>query len=141
MNVREYLGQIKKCEICINQKIKEREKARKQITFIQGIRYDRDKVQTSPKDSMSDLVVKLISIDEDVLSTIEYYTDLMNKIIRQIQALENAAEISILFDVYVESKDLMQIADEMHLSYSRVAHIHTDGLQHFEEKFLKVSNK
>lgn len=66
---------------------------------------------------------------------IESYTQEQNKIISQIQSLEDSRYIEILYKRYVEFKSFELIAVELNYEYSWVTRIHNQALEEFEQMF------
>ena len=80
-------------------------------------------------------------MEEDVNKMIKKYLALRDRIIGEIQGLDSAIHITILFKKYVERKDLGSIAAEMGYSYNYVRHLHREALQLFQKRYLKDSTK
>ena len=139
MTAKEYLNQIRICHHAIERKRKQRDRARQQMVYLSGISYDRDKIQTSPKDSLSEMVTNMVQLDQEVESAIFRYTFIMDRCISMIHGLDNEVYKDVLFSRYVEEKDFETIACEMHLSYYRICHIHGEALQEFAKKYPNIA--
>lgn len=134
---KEYLQQIRRLDELIEQRIKERD-ALRNFDGVTAIQYDGDPVQTSHSGSapFEKSVEKLISLEEELDVLIDEYVTLKNKIIGEIQGLNNTVYIALLHKRYVEYKSLEVIAVEMHYSYERVRHLHGYALHAFELEYL-----
>lgn len=138
MTAKEYLSQIKMCRDAIERKRKQCERMRKHMTYLRGISYDRDKIQTSPKDSLSETVVAIVQLEQDVEAAIFRYEFLVDRCINMIEGMSKRDHMRVLYARYVDEKDFETIACEMHLSYYRVCHIHGEALQEFSKKFPEI---
>lgn len=139
MNVKNYLSQIKKLNIIIRQKQEECERLKASATG-SAIGYD-EKVQSSVKpDRMSGVVAKYVDMERELHENIFELKRVRDKIINEIQNMENEKHVELLYKRYVEDKPLGQISREMHYSYNFVRHMHGEALLLFDEKY-KVSTK
>lgn len=105
------------------------------MTYLKGISYERDKVQTSPKDSMPDMVIKKIEKETSLVAAIRKYNGIICETVDKINSLENADYISILYLRYIEGRSMEEISVDISLSYYRTCHLHGDALQAFENKY------
>lgn len=138
MTAKEYLGQIRLCQRKIKQKEKQREMLRDDVVLLEGIRYDRDKVQTSPKDNIAEMVAQLVDRENEIIQDVVSCNALINQAIDLIQGIDNIDYVDCLFRRYVEGYNFETIAVDMHLSYYRVCHLHGEALRYFEEKYPDV---
>lgn len=132
MTPKEYLLQIKKLNVLIDQRINERDELRR-FNGMCSVDYAKDKVQTFQKGEASfvNAVEKAIELEAEIDGLIDDYIDLKNKIIGEIQSLNNPTYIQILYKKYVEFKRLEVIAVEMAYSYQYVRAMHGFALQAF----------
>lgn len=142
MKPKEYLQQVQKLDVMINQKIAEKFELRK-FDGVSAIDYSGDKVQSSPKGDapFTKSVERIIDLEKEIDNMIDQYVDLKHQIINEIQSLSNTTYIDILFKKYVEYKRLEVIAVEMSYSYQYVRVMHGYALQEFEKTVLKVSTQ
>lgn len=139
---KEYLSQIGILDIKINQKMKELDELRLLVTSTGSFDYSKEYVKTSGTgDNVEKKVINYVALEENINKMIKKYIELKHKIINEIQGLDEATHIDILFKKYVENKRLELIAVEMKYSYSRVKHLHGEALQAFGHKYLKVNTK
>ena len=84
MKSKEYLQQLKLLDMKIDQKLKQKEDLR-QITQATGaLDYSKDRVQTSSSgDTLSNAVIKYLSLEEEIDRQIDQFVDLKNQIINQ----------------------------------------------------------
>lgn len=143
MTAKEYLRQVRKADVNIDQRIREKEDLREMATSIGSFNYSKERVQTSPPSSAQyeQLINKMLDLDAEINSLIDSYVDLKHKIIGQIQGLCDVNYIEILNKRYIENKRLEVIAVEMNYDYNYIRHIHGRALQEFEKRYLENSTQ
>ena len=130
-NPKEYLRQLHRLEVCIEQRQEELNRLR-ELIGCNAIDYG-ERVQTSPSaDSIPNEVIRRAELEADISRKIERFLQLKHKIINEIQSLDNAVYVSILYKRYVEYKSLDEIAVEMNYSYRQVLRLHGMALQEFK---------
>ena len=72
-----------------------------------------------------------------LVETIDKYVDLKNRIVEQIESMEDENTYNILFSRYIEKKSFELIAIEMDYSWRQIIRLHGKALRQFEEKFGK----
>lgn len=136
MKAKEYLQQLKLLDVKIDQKLKQVGDLRQMAQATGALDYSKDRVQTSTSgDSMSNAVIRYLSLEEEVDQQIDQFVDLKNQIINQIQALKDVNYVQVLFKRYVEYKGLEVIAVEMGYTYPYVRELHGHALQDFERTY------
>lgn len=139
MKAREYLEQLQKMDIAINQNIAwlyELKNIRKEL---KGVNYTSQKVKTS-KSNRADFEKTLLIImdmEQNINDSIDKFVDQKNEIIKQIQSLDNHKYVQVLYKKYVEYKRLEEIAIEMYYSYQYIKEIHKKALQEFKKNIPK----
>lgn len=135
MTAKEYLSQIK----IKNREIKQQEEYIERLICslgIAGIRYDKDRVQSSPgSDTFANVFAQ---IDEEQQRLKDMKTKFVNtrvKIINQIHQLAEEKHQNVLYLVYVDDKTLKKASQEMSFSYEYVKELHGAALQAFDQKF------
>lgn len=139
MTAQEYLTQLQNINAAINQDIHRLEEMRSRATFGSAIQYDRDRVQTSPHDTMSDAVISIVDMDARINQKIDRYAEAKEQIIDQIRGLHDALYTQILYDVYVMGLTLRQTALEIDRSYNNILHHHKKALDAFEKEYAPFS--
>lgn len=136
MRPKEYLTQIKRLDVLIEQKIKERDDLKKYD--ISAVAYDTERVSVSPTGEAPQVrtVEKIIEYEEELSRLIEEFYNKKKCTIAQIQSLSRLEYVRLLYKRYVEYKRLEQIAVEMHYSYNRIKHLHGEALSAFGREFL-----
>ena len=139
MNARQYLEQLEAFDSRIVNCAEHIEDLKIMAAGGGSIRYDKDRVQTSLTGSKLEKdVVDYVALEQKHKNLIEKYVKAKEKIIEQINGLDNAAHISILFNVYVQQKSLMQTSRDIKRSYAFVKEKHIEGLKAFEEKYAPL---
>ena len=93
-----------------------------------------ERVQTSPSaDEIPNEVIRRAELEADISRKIERFLQLKHKIINEIQSLDNAVYVSILYKRYVEYKSLEEIAVEMNYSYRQIKRLHGLALLDFKK--------
>lgn len=133
MTPKKYLEQIQELEwsIYVNQEAIQRVKDRMDI---KGLSYDKDRVQTSPQDTMPDLIANLIRLEEVTDNKRIYLEEMMTVITNQIELMENVLDKKILYMRYVKGLSLYAVSKKLHYSYDYIRHRHGMALQRFEKK-------
>lgn len=143
MTASEYLGQVEVLNVRIDQKRKELERIQNEAYGVKGMRYDTDRVQTSPVDHMPDMVIRCIELEEEIRKDIERNIELRHQIIYQIQGMPDLKHVQLLYKKYVEFKTNPEIAGEMNMAEDTVRKIHTNALKEFtriygERSFVRI---
>ena len=138
MRAKDYLGQIKKLDMRIGQRITELQQMRDRLSVMTGIDYSRDKIQATPS-SGNKQIEELVDFENGILQMINEETKLKHRIIAEIQILDNALYADILFRRYVECLSFERIACDMGYAYNYVCTVHGNALKAFEDKVLNFS--
>lgn len=134
-NPKEYLRQLRRLEVCIEQRQEELNRLR-ELIGCNAIDYG-ERVQTSPSaDSIPNEVIRRAELEADISRKIERFLQLKHKIINEIQSLDNAVYVKILYMRYVEYKSLDEIAEKMNYSYRQVLRLHGTALKEFRKNLV-----
>ena len=144
MTAKEYLRQIKRLEIQIEQRRIERDALFASAMGISSPKLTPDKVQTSVAgDQMGDKLAEAADIKEEVDALISKLIEDRHRIIGEIHSLKDARYIQVLYLHYVEGKKLEDVAEIMRktngkpYSYDHIASLHGLALQEFDRVVLK----
>lgn len=130
MNGEEYLNLLKLCDSDIKNLISELDTLKNNATMIQGIAYDKDKVQTSKSgDSLCKLVVKITELEQKINNKIDYYVDLRDKVCDVIGMIKDPDEKRIIHLYYADFKTIGEISKITHFSESWVKKIKSKGIK------------
>ena len=138
MKAKDYLGQIRKLDMRIGQRITELNQMRERLNIMSGIDYSKDKIQSTPT-SGNKQVEEMVDLENEILKMIEDETTLKHRIIAEIQILDNALYADILFRRYVECLSFERIACDMGYVYNYVCTVHGNALKAFERQVLNFS--
>lgn len=128
---KKYLRQIRLFDICIKQKEAELAAMRSEIESMSAA-VTGERVQTSAKDKMSEKVSHIVDLENQIIQDKEKFLRMKDRIINEIQSLDNSVYVDILYKRYVEYKQLEEIAVEMNYSYRQVLRLHGFALQEFK---------
>ena len=109
---KEYLRQLRTAEIKIEQKEEELERLKSSLESI-STGTDGERVQTTPRDRLSEEITRIVDLEKEINSDLGAMLMLRNKIINEIQSMDNPVYIDILYKRYVQYKSLEEIAVEM----------------------------
>lgn len=129
---KEYLKQIEKLDLMIDNKIAEiaqwKSVALKVTAFSDG-----ERVQSSgSKQKMADAINRCIDIEEEVNQLIDNLYEVKRDIISTIEQL-NATEYNILHKVYVQHESLQDVADDYGKAYTWITTVHGRALKNVQE--------
>lgn len=127
---KEYLRQLRTAEIKIEQKEEELERLKASLESI-STGTDSERVQTTPRDKVSEEVPQKVDLEEEINADLGALLMLRNKIINEIQSMDNPVYINILYKRYVQYKSLEEIAVEMNYAYGYIKRIHGHALLAF----------
>ena len=132
MTAKEYLQQLERADVIIEQKMKEQADLEELSKCVRAIDYGKDRVSSSGTGDAPFVnpVLKIVMLDK--------YVDLKRKITGEIQSLQDPQFIKVLFKRYVEYKGFDKIAVELECSERNVYTIHGQALKDFTEKVLKM---
>lgn len=110
-----------------------------------GVRYDRDKVQTSPEDPMVIFAVKIDLLERELLDKQIEYDKALEEIVSTIARVNNDDVRTVLTKRYIGMKRWKVIEAEEFISESQVYRFHRIGVREVEKILndiaLKVDSK
>lgn len=134
MKAKEYLKQLGLLDTRINNLQRELNRLRDLSQDIQGIDYSTPRVQvSSPGDAIGKNIARCLHLEQEVEEEIKRFAVLKHNIVRQVNSLDNAVFVKILFLRYVEFKKLTEVAAAMGYSYQYVKELHGYALKSFME--------
>lgn len=125
---------MRTAEIKIEQKEEELERLKSSLESI-STGTDSERVQTTPRDKVSEDVPQMVDLKREIESDIKELLILKNKIINEIQSMDNPVYINILYKRYVQYKSLEEIAVEMSYVYVHTRRLHGLALQAFRARY------
>jgi DNA-directed RNA polymerase specialized sigma subunit len=135
MKTKDYLSQVSRLNKMINNKLSEIHQLRELSVSISAIGND-EKVQTSPNfDKIGTAIAKIDELENNLDKMIDEYLVKRERIIAQIDTMEEESVYQILFSRYIEKKTFEKIATEMEYSWRQIVRLHGKALQQFEKKY------
>lgn len=135
MKTKDYLSQVSRLNKMINNKLSEISQLRELSISISAIGND-EKVQTSPNfDKIGTAIAKIDELENNLDKMIDEYLVKRERIIAQIDTMEEESVYQILFSRYIEKKTFEKIATEMKYSWRQIVRLHGKALQQFEKKY------
>lgn len=95
----------------------------------QGIRYDRDKVQTSPEDQLSKVAARILELEKVRDQMIHERALLILEVQDNIDTLDSEPERLVLEAYFLSRMSMVSIAEMMHYSLRQTFNIRTKALQ------------
>lgn len=135
MDTKQYLNQISRLDLMIKNKITELSTLREMCYGLSAIS-NEERVQTTPNhDKIGTVVAKLDSLERKIDALVDEYADKREKIISQIDSIDDECLYNVLFARYIEKKTFEKIATEMNYSFRQVTRIHGRALREFEKHY------
>nr|DAV94229.1 MAG TPA: Protein of unknown function (DUF1492) [Caudoviricetes sp.] len=135
MTTKEYLGQISRLNRMINNKLTEIAQLKDMAVSISAPQ-SGERVQTTPNfDKIGTRYAKIDEMERKIDGMVDELVDKKEKIIQQIDSMEDENTYNILFARYIEKKTFEVIATEMKYSWRQVVRLHGTALKQFEKKY------
>lgn len=131
-NVYDYLMQIRKTEYAIKRKQLRCEELRSCLGA-KALRYDKDRVQTSPTDKVSEIISKVADLDEQIEQLQEEKAMLIIEIGDTIEQLPDDNEKTVLAEFYIGRVPMVQVAEIINYSVRRTYYFRKQGVIHLGE--------
>lgn len=128
MNAKEYLKQVERYDMLINNKLEELQRLKDLSTKI-TTSLSLTKVQTSGATSkIANSVEKLIDLQEEINDDIDKFIDLRTEVISNIDKIQNSDMCNVLYKRYLDLITWEQIAVDMHFTFQWVHKLHNKAL-------------
>lgn len=138
MTTKEYLGQISRLNRMINNKLTEIAQLKDMVVSISAPQ-SGERVQTTQNfDKIGTKYAKIDEMERKIDGMVDELVDKKEKIIQQIDSMEDENTYNILFARYIEKKTFEVIATEMKYSWRQVVRLHGTALKQFEKKYGEV---
>lgn len=149
MNNREYtvhyLRGLSRARHSIERRQEQLEELQREVIGAKAIRYDKENIDQSPSNSVEDSLVRYLDHAREIEGYINYYVELKNRLMEQIEDLAEQCEKNgdtysqVLYKIYVEEKKGALVARELGYTRRQMERYHRRALMEFYECFLKVS--
>lgn len=93
-----------------------------------GITYDKDKVQTSPEDSMARIMAEVAEIDQQIDNLQKTRAVKILEISRVIDRLDNLNEATVLDAYYLGRKSMREISEHLNYSLQHTYRLRRNGM-------------
>lgn len=139
MTAKEYLKQLSILEAKYKCKCEEAEDLRELATTTGAMRYDVERVQSSPSgDNIINAVIKIIETENEAMRIAVKLADTKQDIIDKIVNMDDGNHIRLLCLYYVRKNKLEDVAEIMHFSFDWTRHLHGEALKAFENKYPEI---
>ena len=143
MEAKEYLSEIERLNIIVEQQYEEVSKLRQLLYVTGSLDYEHDRVTGGKLPGtigLPEKVARITAAEKELDAMIDEYNDFRKRVIRQIQQLHHKLFVKYLYKRYVEGKALRTIAIEINKSYDYTRKLDAMALERFEiihKNFLK----
>ena len=132
MNAKDYLQRVRKIDRLIENKLAEAMHW-KTVAMGTSTNSEGERVQSSgSKQKMADAVARYVDIESEINAEIDKLANVRREIVLTIEALP-VDEYDMLYQVYVNCKELQDVATDMDKSYSWATTIHGRALAHLQK--------
>ena len=94
----------------------------------QGIRYDVDRVQTSPQDKLPEVAAMVVDLEKEIEDLQERKAQRLKEIMEIINSLEDEDQKTVLTCFFIGRLPMSDIAVQLHYHRSQVYRIRDDAL-------------
>jgi hypothetical protein len=135
MTTKQYLGQINRLDRMIQNKLAEIYQLKTMVCSV-TVSSDKERVQTSSsKDKLGDMVSKIVDLENETDELTDSFIEKRNKIISQIDQIEDTDYYDVLSMRYVGKKTFEDIASTTHWSIRKVFMLHDKAILEFEKLY------
>lgn len=135
MTTKDYLNQISYYNKIIDNKLIEITQYKELSYSISAVVNEERVMSSSDPDKTGCGYVRLEQMEESLDKLIDKYIDVKNKIIEQIEQINNEDYYTVLLLRYVRKFTFEKIANETDWCWRQVHRIHAKALQAFEDKY------
>lgn len=126
-----YLRKIRDVERGLKNKQDELEALRYRASGAGGITYDKDRVQTSPKDYLSMAIADIIEIEKQIAEDEASIEDIKRKAYGIVRQMKEPGHRIIIEWFYLNGISMIETADKMHMSERATYYLRDDALEAF----------
>jgi 23S rRNA G2069 N7-methylase RlmK/C1962 C5-methylase RlmI len=108
-----------------------------------GIAYDKDKVQTSPDDTMSKVMARALDMQKELETSIAILQERQIKAEQYIQTLEDSSEREVMRYYYLDTEDgkpltFEQVGIRMNFYIRHVQRLHNKAIEELANKTIQA---
>lgn len=139
MTAKEYLQQIRKIDLLIQNKLEQAQELRSKLE-VKGINFESDGSTSATRNvtKMNDLIVSVVTLEEEINQQIDLLINKKREVMEMIDLLDNGDEIAVLYQRYFNYRKWEEIAVDMNYTYRGILKIHGRALQNLEKVFTKI---
>lgn len=138
MKAKEFLSMIRHKDTVIGNLISEKEYLEDAMCGVKGLRYDLDKIQSSPDpDRMAGMLARIEEKEKEIRRRIDDLIDFRSKCVEMINGLQDDGLIAVLYKRYIEFRSWEQIAEDLGYSVRHVLRLHGEALIAFSTKYAE----
>lgn len=126
-----FLKQIRDVERTLKNKRDELEALRYKAGGATAIRYDKDKVQTSPKDYLSMAIADIIEIEKQIEEDSASIEDIKGGAYAIVRRMESPDQRALIEWFYLNGISMTETADRMNMSERTAYYLRDDALESF----------
>lgn len=129
---KEYLQQVKMCDVHINNRLEELAKLKALATKITSNWSSEPGGGSGNQDKLGDAVAKIIDLQQEINEAVDAFVDKKNEVREVLERIKNPDQLDLLYKVYFQYQTLEQAACDMGYTYRNVCYIHGKALQEVE---------
>ena len=129
MTAKEYLGQIRRLDKMIENKIETVARLRERATSVTAPMGEKINVKTSPcHDNLEKTIVKIADFERSIDADVKKLLETKREIMSTIDSIDDADFINLLYQRYVFYKPWFKIASAMNYSEQHIFRLHGKAL-------------
>ena len=139
--IKEYLKQVARLDIQIKNKLIEQQQWRDIALGITS-NTEGEKVQSSgAKSKMADAINRCVDMEAEIDGLVDKLIDTKKDVIQTIERLDSATEYNVLHLLYIQGKDLQEVADQYGKEYGWATTVHGRALKNVQAILERKHNE
>lgn len=132
METCKYLGRVRNM-------IRNIDRINEQIVYLRysllpgAIRYDKDRVNSSPKDGMTDTFDRITELEQERNKWVKLKANAELELLQEFKRLPMGKERSFLLRYYIHNQNMEQISEELQVTYRHCFRIRQNAIRMFAE--------
>ena len=133
IDAKTYLKQVKRLDVCIENKLDELEHLKAMVTKITSTLKGDVVSGGGNQDKLGDAVSRIVDLENEINQAIDDYVDKKREISAVIEKVQDPDQMRVLYKRYFDGMTWEQIACDIHMTYRNVCYIHGRALQAVDE--------
>ena len=125
---KEYLQQVKRCDVYIDDLLEELAWLKAKATKITSTLSPEPGGGSGNQDKLGDAIAKIVDMQQEANNAIDAFVDKKNEVRELLEQIQNATLLEILLKVYFQYQTLEQVACETGYSYKQITRLHGNAL-------------